>query len=483
MSVHAIRRPAISLCRGPGEPLRSVHRHGINARFGPALYDESNPDFSSELNRGRDDFSVMRDGESRDIGGVRFQVSRNEDGSYDVTVSAGRVAEFTPWCAVIWSAFGENDTGCALDGGEWGFPASCPSKSEACGIDYRRRNQPPERGTHLQTGNGGLAGKPRGLIRAIKEANGLMKNTLNVGEIVAQKSAAFLTHVDIRELNQRISEFRILNFGAMSYGEVSEAIRNVILFDTPLGKYGMIFPHRGQYPAGTQFYRVRSIPKDDHVLPLRSMSKVGDCWEPPPGIVKMGRLNKAGEPLLYTCPQDPRPAIGELKIPDGERFSLIVYEAIEDINVTGIGFDVNTSDLDPANALKVEMMQGFLRDEFTRDVGRGTEYLYRISETIAKDYFDLPPEIQDAWCFPSMADKRCFNATYRPGTRSKLRLIGVQIAKAYSIEDGGVEIAVDVVAKEDEGSEDLSYHSIGSPEQRRLFPSIITRGGPQSIRR
>ena len=69
---------------------------GINARFGPALYDESNPDFSSELNRGRDDFSVMRDGESLDIGGVRFQVSCNEDGSYDVTVSRGRVAEFTP---------------------------------------------------------------------------------------------------------------------------------------------------------------------------------------------------------------------------------------------------------------------------------------------------------------------------------------------------------------------------------------------------
>ena len=86
---------------------------------------------------------------------------------------------------------------------------------------------------------------------------------------------------------------------------------------------------------------------------------------------------------------------------------------------------MNTSDLDHANALKVEMMQGFLRDEFTRDVEHGTEYLYRISETIAKEYFDLPPEMQDAWCFPSVVDKRCFKATFSPGTRSKLRLIGV----------------------------------------------------------
>ncbi len=92
---------------------------GTNARFGPALYDERNPDFSSDVNRGYDDFSVMQDGESRDIGsGVRLEVNRNDDGSYDVSVSGGRVAEFTPWCNIIWFAFGEFDTGCALSEGE-----------------------------------------------------------------------------------------------------------------------------------------------------------------------------------------------------------------------------------------------------------------------------------------------------------------------------------------------------------------------------
>ena len=92
---------------------------GINARFGPALYDRRNPDFSSDVNWGRDDFSVMQDGETRDIGGgVRLQVSRNDDGSYQVSVSGGRIAEFTPWCNTIWFAFGEFDTGCALESGE-----------------------------------------------------------------------------------------------------------------------------------------------------------------------------------------------------------------------------------------------------------------------------------------------------------------------------------------------------------------------------
>ena len=92
---------------------------GTNARFGPALYDARNPDVADDVNWGRDDFSVMQDGESREIGGgVRIQVSRNDDGSYEVSVSGGRVAEFQRWCNTIWFEFGEYDTGCVLDGGD-----------------------------------------------------------------------------------------------------------------------------------------------------------------------------------------------------------------------------------------------------------------------------------------------------------------------------------------------------------------------------
>ncbi|MDE2968772.1 MAG: hypothetical protein OXT51_01525 [Chloroflexota bacterium] len=89
---------------------------GTSARFGPALYDERNPNFASDVGWGRDDYSVMHDGEARDIGGgVRLQVSRNEDGSYQVSVTGGRVAEFKPWCRGMWFDREEYDTGCALD--------------------------------------------------------------------------------------------------------------------------------------------------------------------------------------------------------------------------------------------------------------------------------------------------------------------------------------------------------------------------------
>ena len=91
---------------------------GINARLGPALHDPRNPQSKHDVGRGRDDYSLIGDGESRDIGGgVIVAVSKNEDGSYHVSISGGRVAEFEPWCIPIWFAQPiEYDTGCLMDG-------------------------------------------------------------------------------------------------------------------------------------------------------------------------------------------------------------------------------------------------------------------------------------------------------------------------------------------------------------------------------
>lgn len=93
---------------------------GINARLGPALYNKNNPDFLTDVGWGRDDYSVIADGETRDIGGgVSVEVARNQDGSYEVTVSGGKIAEFQRWCSEIWLSSAENledryDTGCLL---------------------------------------------------------------------------------------------------------------------------------------------------------------------------------------------------------------------------------------------------------------------------------------------------------------------------------------------------------------------------------
>ena len=93
---------------------------GTQARFGPALYRKDNPDYLTDVSWGRDDHSLIADGESREIGGdVRVSVEKNADGTWDVTVTGGLVAEFERWCLPMWFSGTEYDTGCFMDEAEW----------------------------------------------------------------------------------------------------------------------------------------------------------------------------------------------------------------------------------------------------------------------------------------------------------------------------------------------------------------------------
>ncbi len=202
------------------------------------------------------------------------------------------------------------------------------------------------------------------------------------------------------------------------------------------------------------------------------MKLISDCWEPPKEIVKAGRLNRDKEPLLYTS-NDPCVAAEELKVKEGELFSLIVYESTDTINMTSIGLPFEHSGLDKNETLKHKMIQDFLKHEFIRDVGKGTEYLYKISEVIIKDYFDLPPVMQDAWCYPSIAKKGGLNVCFRPINISKLKLIGVQIT-SIETKDNNCFFKTKIVANNSGDGKTLNYYHIGSDEQKAMFPEMTS---------
>ena len=69
---------------------------------------------------GRDDYALIPHGGSREIGGgVSVSVAKHADGSYEVTVGGGKVAEFQGWCKNIWFSANEYDTGCFMDEAVW----------------------------------------------------------------------------------------------------------------------------------------------------------------------------------------------------------------------------------------------------------------------------------------------------------------------------------------------------------------------------
>lgn len=281
-----------------------------------------------------------------------------------------------------------------------------------------------------------------------------------------------LKHVNTTVLQDKIRRFRNLSIKNLTKGEIAAEIREVLSFDTPFGRQAVLVPMTSSYPQGTRFYRVRHLAENDTAMPPRNMRFIDDAWNPPTHVVKQGRVNLAKESLLYTSPLNPLVAIAEMKVEEKTDFSLIVYEAVSQINVTVIGSSIETTELTEEENLKLSLLNDFLTHEFTRDVGTGTEYLYKTSELIAKDYYDLPPHVHDAWCYPSVAERPSVNVCFRPQVaKEKLRLVGIQIA-SYERQPDGMTVKVKYIISGIGEDRVLLCHKIGSQQQRVDFPEI-----------
>lgn len=278
----------------------------------------------------------------------------------------------------------------------------------------------------------------------------------------------FLMSINELDLIQKIKNFRSLNFKFMSKKEISEAINKVLMYNNQF----LYISQMSCYPSNTKFFRVRAL--DGTMVPNKNLRISSDFWSPPEkNVDKYGRLNKPGESLLYTAPINPFVAIKEMKLAKGTYYALIVYQAkdVVKVNVIGGEYDYNKIGIKEKKAILInELYNNFLRDEFSRDVGTGTEYLYKISEIIAKNYFDLPPrEVQDAWAYSSVQDKSNYNVCFRPLiSKELLELQGAMIVRNNDPD----EINVCCVAHGFDENGIAKYHRLGSDIQKRYFPEI-----------
>ena len=280
--------------------------------------------------------------------------------------------------------------------------------------------------------------------------------------------------VSAADIVSKIEKFRELDFKKITDKELQEGIGRTISVNIDGIEKAILFPKISIYPSGTRFYRIRKVEQSDHYLPLKAMTFENDAWNPPNDVItRMGRLNKIGESLLYTSPGNPFVAVEEMKIQDGERFCLIVYESIKETKVTMISLWEDDTNLTSEENLKMRIISNFLKDEFTREVGEGTEHLYKISEKITKNYFDLPPGIiQDAWCYPSVAAKKSVNVCFRPEmAKDILKLVGVQVCFVKKSETNYI-FECQAIASGFDADKKFMYYTVDSEECRKVFPEI-----------
>ena len=291
------------------------------------------------------------------------------------------------------------------------------------------------------------------------------KDVLQQINVEAEK---FLKEIDYLELTRKIAKFRKLDFKRLNYQEIREAIYKVLLHN---GKF-VFSPHGATYPEGTKFFRVRALKESK--IPKWQLS---DFWSVPahlaPALPSAGRLNKQGEALLYTSPINPFVAINEMKEDIEDFYVLIVYTAKQDIRVSMFcangDYDVlRIKDVHAKRSHKI--YDDFFKEEFCREVKRGEEYLYNISQLLIKDFHDWPREFQDAWAYPSVQDKRMFNACFRPElAKDLLQLDGGIVVKNENAE----YIKAICITHGFDTARLAQFYEIGSEMQKRIFPEII----------
>lgn len=265
----------------------------------------------------------------------------------------------------------------------------------------------------------------------------LLNNTNSVSRIINREYGLISTS----DLQNNIRKYRKIDLRYEKDEVILSHLRKIILV-----KFNLIY----KYFSGHDLYRIRKLNSDGKKLLTKS-----DLLYPSADKVKyMGRLNNPHESLLYTG-LSPYCLIEEVKVNVDEHYTLIKYKVKEGetLRVMSIGLyeeDHNRnlgdnpyfSDLRKKLTRKAQtnfdIINDFLNSEFTKDVGIGTEFLYRTSNLISKHFCES--EI-DGFVYPSIGAKKGYNVALMPdAVDKKIDIVGLQIHKLVSFRQDGTTV-------------------------------------------
>ena len=221
-----------------------------------------------------------------------------------------------------------------------------------------------------------------------------------------------LDRLPLAEIKRRIAHFNTLSFERMTYKDIENAVAGVVFADAvdseKIAVLSWITDYRN---SGLLLYRAR---KD--TIPLKLAS---DCWSPPPEKARPSRLNREGEPLLYTSADGPKVVIDEIGAKPGEAVSIIVYSIRERLKLMVLGSTKQYPYLNEAQRQKQAHLFAFLSSQFVRTVPQGAEHLYRISQVIARKHWGIY-EDHHGWLYPSIKSGTYHNVALEPGKAQEM---------------------------------------------------------------
>lgn len=184
------------------------------------------------------------------------------------------------------------------------------------------------------------------------------------------------------------------------------------------------------------FHKLWRIRKLEYLI-----KDISECWEPPEDATKMGRCNAKGHPVLYVS-EKPKTPFEELSIKPQEQVYLIKYKQKEHLTLgeivpkARIPTDINKEPIyDENSSISYQILREFMRSEFLKPASEGTEYLYRISGSICRIWFD--GNDIEGWLYPSVQSPNDLNLAIKPEVaHSKLEIEDIRIVKM--VENGKI---------------------------------------------
>lgn len=212
-----------------------------------------------------------------------------------------------------------------------------------------------------------------------------------------------------------------------TYEDLIKAQKNIIKFKNKLGpemsereiswklfemSTGIPIPvDLVEWAKSTCFYRARIL-NSTSLKVLKKWTK-NDFWGVPKKLVSSyGRLNRPHESIFYLS-NNLYQTLKEIRYKSNKSKIVVIscYETKKRFKSVTIGqnFTKDESYLGTIQNMYID----FFRDQFSKPVGKGTEYLYKLSNAIIKDFFDLPFEVSNAWTYPAVENKESLNVAFK----------------------------------------------------------------------
>ncbi|MFZ2381064.1 hypothetical protein [Leuconostoc falkenbergense] len=167
------------------------------------------------------------------------------------------------------------------------------------------------------------------------------------------------------------------------------------------------------WQTGTKFYRARIL-KNSDLNQLKNWDK-SDFWSlPKNNIYKYGRLNHVKESVLYLS-NDFNQTLKEVRFDPNKKLPVVIscFKVKQSFGSVHIGGDDPKDSSENNLSIIKSLYTDFFRSQFSKPVGIGTEYLYFLSNGIAKTFYDLPIQVSKAWTYNAVDNYNFYNVAFK----------------------------------------------------------------------